>query len=95
MDENVVEWFTNQNKISCTFSQKKFVNKAKRLKESSPDDVDLIENNDGSVFVKMPISYLKFNKPRVVSDERRETLARQREEYNERKKIKGQEQIND
>ena len=76
MNENVIEWLTNDDHIAVTFSQKKYVNKVKKFAKED-DRIYLVENDDGSVFARLPIRYLKLNKPRTVSDEQREA-ARQR-----------------
>ena len=76
MNENVIEWLTNDDCISVTFSQKKYVNKIKKYAKEDKR-IFMIENDDGSVFAKLPIRYLKLNKPRTVSSEQREA-ARQR-----------------
>ena len=77
LTENVVEWIDGEKRIAVTFSQKKFVNKLKRLAEQYPDEVDCLENPDGSVFGHLPLKWLKISKPREVTDEQRR-VARER-----------------
>ena len=65
--ENVIEFYTGENTILCTFTQRKWITKAKSLLEQYPEEVTLVsENKDGSVVVKMPKKYLhltRYNRP--------------------------------
>ena len=69
--ENVVEWLIGQDRVTVTFSQKKHVNKLKRLAEMYPDEVDCYENKDVSVYGHMPLTWLRFSRPRELTDEQR------------------------
>ena len=49
-NENVIEWISGQDEITCTFTQTKWVNKAKALQEKHPDKVKIVDiNKDGSI----------------------------------------------
>ncbi len=49
--ENVIEWIEGDKVASFTFSQKRFINRVKKLCEKYGDDVEILgENPDGSVF---------------------------------------------
>lgn len=76
-NENVIEWFTGDDTIAVTVSQKKFVNRIKRFALTDENVVILTENKDGSIFAHLPISYLKLS-PKAknnISAERRAELA--------------------
>lgn len=75
MSENSIEWLTGDERISVSFSQKKFANKLRALAKKYPDEVDFIENQDGSVFGHMPIRYLRLSHPRKISDEQRQMFS--------------------
>lgn len=75
MSENAIEWLTGDERITVSFTQKKFANKLRALAKKYPDEVDLIENQDGSVFGHMPIKYLRLSHPRKISDEQRQKLS--------------------
>lgn len=77
LSENVIEWITGDETISVTVSQKKFVNRIKRFALTDENVVILAENNDGSVFAHLPISYLKLSPKRKdnISAERKAELA--------------------
>ena len=76
--ENVIEWITGQHTISCTFSQNKYIKRVKALAEKYPDKVKIIkENDDGSIFCKLPIKSLKLSIiERDLSDEQRAELSK-------------------
>jgi len=59
VNENVIEWVNGDKYISCTFSQKKFINRTRKLVEKHPDKIKIVaENPDGSIYVKMPLNAL-------------------------------------
>lgn len=60
--ENSIEWLTGQDTISCTLSQKRLINKVRKLAKKYPDMVQIIaENEDGSIFAHLPLKALKLN----------------------------------
>lgn len=65
-NENNVEFLTGQRKVTFTFTARKFINKMKKYKESHPDDIDFIENSDGSIWGHVPLKWLKISPPRKV-----------------------------
>lgn len=63
--DNVFEWFTGDKIAVVTFSQKKWINKIKKYSKEYPDDVQIVvENEDGSVVCKVPVSWFKMSPPR-------------------------------
>ena len=77
MNENVIEWLDDEDTISVTFHQKRFVNKIKRLANTDVNVTILAENEDKSIFAHLPISYLKLSPKRKdnISVERKAELA--------------------
>ena len=77
MNENVIEWLDDEDTISVTFHQKRFVNKIKRLAKTDVNVTILAENSDNSIFAHLPISYLKLSPKRKdnISVERKAELA--------------------
>ena len=75
-NENVIEWLTEQEKVSLTLGQDKYINRVKRFAEKRPDEIDLAENEDGSIFAHVPVSWIKITPPqrREYTDEGREEL---------------------
>lgn len=77
MNENVIEWLDDEDTISVTFHQKRFVNKIKRLANIDENVTILAENQDNSILAHLPISYLKLSPKRKdnISVERKAELA--------------------
>lgn len=72
LKENGIEFLQNDTIATFSFSNRHYVNRIKKLKESHPDDVDIAyENKDGSIFGHIPISWIKINPPREISEENR------------------------
>lgn len=72
--DNSVEWYTGQTIVTCTFSQRKWINKIKRLAEKHPEEVNIQFTHSDCIVVKMPISYIKISPPKKVSEEQRERM---------------------
>ena len=57
--ENVIEWITNDNRITVSLTQKRFINRVKMLAEKHPEDVEIVaENADGSLCAHLPLRAL-------------------------------------
>lgn len=76
-NENVIEWLTGQEKVSLTLGQEKHVKRVRRFAERFPDQVDIVENEDGSIFAHVPLSWIKITPPqkREYTEEEREKIA--------------------
>lgn len=78
--ENVIEWITGDNEVACTFTQRKYINKVRKMMDKQPNLVThFVENPDGSIFCHLPIKALKLylktpNEQGVVDNERSETI---------------------
>lgn len=59
--ENCIEWQTGQETITLSLTQERMINKVRKLKKKFPDDVKIKTNKDGSIYAKMPLSFLKLN----------------------------------
>ena len=57
LKENLIEWINGSDTVTVTFSQKKFVNRVKRMTKKHPDMVDITaQNEDGSITAHIPLS---------------------------------------
>ena len=86
--ENNIEFLTGQKRVTVTFSARKWVNKIKKYGESHPDEIDYIENQDGSICGHIPVTWLKISPPRQVNlseDQKKERAARMRQIATNRK----------
>lgn len=76
--ENSIEWYNGNEIMTVTLSQKKFINKILKLAELYPDEVKVdIINDDGTILAHIPLRYLRFTRPRELSEEEKE-IARER-----------------
>ncbi len=92
--ENNIEWYTGDNTVTLNFSQKRFVNKIKKYSDKNPDVEIVAENEDGSICVHIPLSWIKISPPRKgreFSDEEREAAA---ERLKEARKLKNKSKEN-
>ena len=59
LKENVIEWYTGDDTCTATFTQKKFINRIRRMAGTHGERVKIVaENADGSVLCKFPLSAL-------------------------------------
>lgn len=71
--ENVIEWITGDKIVSCTTTDKKYVNKILKLAKQYPEEVWAIRNNDGSVYARFPRNAVKLSiTHRVMTEEQKE-----------------------
>lgn len=55
--ENVIEWLNGDKMVTATLSQKRLVNRLKRMAEKYPSCVEIVaENIDGSILARFPLS---------------------------------------
>ena len=57
--ENVIEWITGDNRVTVSLTQKRFINRVKRLAEKHGEAVEIVaENADGSICARLPLKAL-------------------------------------
>ena len=92
--ENVIEFISNTRTATVTFTNKKHINRIKKLYEERKDDFKyFVENPDGSVCAKIPLKWIKSNPGsktgRVMTEEQKEAarirLQKARENKNKNK----------
>lgn len=75
--ENAIEFLTGDKTCTVSFTNPKHVNKIKKLYEKYPDDFGyMVQNNDGSVCAKIPLNWVRINKPttKELTEEEKEVL---------------------
>ena len=77
MNEFCIEWIKGSDYAGITVpSGTALKNKLMRYTERYPVAVTLeAENEDGSAFFHVPVSYIKVSPPRVISDEQKEAAS--------------------
>ena len=76
-NENVIEWITNDQQVTVTLSQRKYITKVRKLAEKFPDEVEIVyTNKDGSIVAHLPLRAIKINltEKRELTDEQLEGL---------------------
>lgn len=84
MTENVIEWFTNEERATVTFTQGRCKTRIRKLAEEYPDKVEIVaENKDGSLCAHIPAAWVRVSPPAKynLTEEQREAL-RQRARNN-------------
>ena len=90
-NENMVEWLSGSHSATVTFTNRKHINRIKKLYEEHKDDFKyFVENEDGSVCAKIPVKWIKLNagskNRRVMTDEQREAARIRLQKYHQSKK---------
>lgn len=75
--ENMIEFISGTRTATVTFTNKKHINRIKKLYEERKDDFKyFVENPDGSVCAKIPLKWIKINPGsktgRVMTEEQKE-----------------------
>lgn len=74
--ENVIEFIENERRATVTFSQGRFKSRIRKLAAEHPEECQVVkENKDGSLLAHIPVSWIKINPTRQLSDEQRNELA--------------------
>ncbi len=74
--ENNIEWITGDSTIAVTLTSQRHITKIRKLAERKPDEVKIVANKDGSIYATLPLSYLKFNPPKDLTEEQKKELAK-------------------
>ena len=91
--ENMIDFISGTRTATVTFTNKKHINRIKKLYEERKDDFKyFVENPDGSVCAKIPLKWIKINPGsktgRVMTEEQKEAarirLAKAREKMGKR-----------
>ena len=89
--ENVLEFISGTRTATVTFTNKKHINRIKKLYEERKDDFKyFVENSDGSVCAKIPLKWIKINPGsktgRVMTEEQKEAARIRLQKARENKK---------
>ena len=81
MNENVIEWLSGSDLVLVTLSQKKYVNKVKKLAEAHDDVVIMRVNKDGSILARLPLKFIRITPTRQLTEEQRNQARERLEKY--------------
>lgn len=96
MNEFSIEWIKGAEYAGVTVpSGTALKSKLLRLADEHSDKVRIMaENKDGSIFVHIPVSFVKISPPRKISDEQKEAASeRFRQMWKDRKENGDDEKI--
>ena len=76
-NENCIEFLSGERSAVVSFTNKKHINRIKKLYEERKDDFKYFhENTDGSICAKIPLKWIKINSGsktgRVMTEEQKE-----------------------
>lgn len=72
--ETVFEHEDGREKATITAAEQWSVNLMRKLKEEYPEEVDIYENKDGSIFGHVPYKWMKLVPPKKLTEEQRQKL---------------------
>lgn len=81
MNENVIEWLTGSDTVLVTLSQKKYINKIKKLATTHSEVVIESENKDGSILAKLPLKFIRITPTRQLTEEQRNQARERLKKY--------------
>lgn len=71
--ENVIEWLRDEKTAALTITQGRVKSKVERLAKARPEECEILaRNEDGSMFARVPVGWVKISPPREVSEEQRQ-----------------------
>lgn len=95
MTENAIEFITGQHTCTATFTNRKHINRIKKIYEERGDEFKyFVENQDGSICAKFPLKWVRINpgakfdpeKPKKeMSEEQKAKLAAGLQKYRDSK----------
>lgn len=74
--ENMIDFITGTKTATVSFTNQKYINKIKKLYESHKEEFDyMVENKDGSVCARIPLSWIKITPPKQMSEEQKQAAS--------------------
>lgn len=74
-EENTIEFTRDSKTATVTFSQGRYISKIKKLAERHPESCRiLIENKDGSILARVPVSWVKISRPKEITEEHKRAI---------------------
>lgn len=64
IQENAIEWYSGDDRVCVTFTQKKFVNKVLRYAKTHEEIEIVADNEDGALCAHIPLSWIKISPPK-------------------------------
>lgn len=75
-NENCIEWCRGKGQATLTLTQRKTITRVEKLAVSWPDECEIVARNpDGSISAHIPVSWIRINPTRRLTEVRRKKLA--------------------
>lgn len=73
--ENAIEFIKDQDRATVTFSQGRYKTRIKNLAKSHPEECEIVaENKDGSLYAHIPVSWIRINPGKNLTEEEKERM---------------------
>lgn len=75
--ENCIEFLTGEKTMTLSVTNPKHINRLRKLHEKNPSCFDyLVQNSDGSICCRLPLSWLKITPPtkKELTEEEKQNL---------------------
>lgn len=60
--ENMIDWISGSKMCTCSFTNRKHINRIKKLYEQRKSEFEYFyENEDGSICARIPLKWIKIN----------------------------------
>ncbi len=75
--ENMIEWVKDGERATLSLSQRRTISRVKKLAAQYPKQCQVLaENKDGSLYAHIPVSWIKINPSRELSEEQKQQIAK-------------------
>lgn len=75
-NENCIEWCRGQEQATLTLTQRKTITRVEKLAVSRPEECQIVGRNlDGSIVAHIPVSWIRINPERRLTEVQRIKLA--------------------
>lgn len=75
--ENVIEFLKDEQQAGVTFSQGRYKSRIRALAKKYPDECQIVaENKDGSIYAHIPVTWIRINPDRVLTEKQLEVNRR-------------------
>lgn len=72
LHDNVIEFFSEERTATLSLHRRKYISRIKKLKKLRPDEVDYVENADGTICAHVPVSWIKINPTKILTPDEQE-----------------------
>lgn len=83
--ESGIEWLRGSDRATCQFIRGRFATRVKRLATKHPKECEIVaENKDGSIVAHIPVTWIKINPTRELSEEQKKEIRKRFEKSDDK-----------